>query len=176
MILLPCVKDVYDMSIKTPKLGFVPVALPGYFLGDELCQAKGDEGRKMLEDAGYEVCAVPAVFSPEEAYEASTCLVGGKPDGIMAEFLPRQWSYRGKFLGSNGLDMVSVSNLKAVKNLCESYCYSYPDCVDFLEDEQVREFAKGDIAMISTYNVHLQDHLDLSDQTSVMTVSPALLS
>ncbi len=58
------------MSIKTPKLGFVPVALPGYFLGDELCQAKGDEALLMLEKEGYEVCAVPAVFSPEEAYAA----------------------------------------------------------------------------------------------------------
>jgi len=60
--------------------------------------------------------------------------------------------------------MISVANLKAVKNLCESYRYSYPDCMDFLEDEQVQEFAKGNIAMIATYNVHLQDKLDFSDQ------------
>ncbi|MBQ9940582.1 MAG: extracellular solute-binding protein [Clostridia bacterium] len=103
-------------------------------------------------------------YNEESPVKFGTCLVGGKPDGIMSEFLPRQWSYRGKFLGDTGLDMISVPNLKAIKNLCESYCYSYPDCIDFLEDEQVREFTKGDIAMISTYNIHLQDRLDFSDQ------------
>ena len=103
-------------------------------------------------------------FNEESPVEFGTCLTGSKPEGIMAEFLPRQWSYRGKFLGNHGLDMISVANLKAVKNLCESYRYSYPDCMDFLEDEQVQEFAKGNIAMIATYNVHLQDKLDFSDQ------------
>ena len=103
-------------------------------------------------------------FNEESPVEFGTCLTGSKPEGIMAEFLPRQWSYRGKFLGNHGLDMISVANLKAVKNLCESYRYSYPDCMDFLEDEQAQEFAKGNIAMIATYNVHLQDKLDFSDQ------------
>ncbi len=103
-------------------------------------------------------------FNKESPVEYGTCLSGSRPDGIMAEFLPRQWSYNGKFLGSNGLDMVSAANLRAVKNLCESYRYSYPDCMNFLEDEQVQEFAKGNIAMISSYNVHLQDRLDVTDQ------------
>lgn len=103
-------------------------------------------------------------FNEESPVEYGTCLTGGRPEGIMAEFLPRQWSYKGKFFGSNGLDMVSVANLRAVKNLCESYQYSYPDCMDFLEEEQVQEFGKGDIAMISSYNVHLQDKLDFTNQ------------
>ena len=103
-------------------------------------------------------------FNEESPVQYGTCLTGSKPEGIMAEFLPRQWSYKGKFLGSNGLDMVSIANLRAVKNLCESYQYSYPDCMDFLEEEQVQEFAKGNIAMISSYNVHLQDKLDFTNQ------------
>lgn len=103
-------------------------------------------------------------FNPESPIEYGTCLLGAKPDGIMAEFLPRQWSYMGRFLGSNGLDMISAANLRAVKNLCESYQYSYPNCTDFLEEEQVQEFAKGNIAMISSYNVHLQDKLDVMNQ------------
>ena len=102
-------------------------------------------------------------YNEESPVEFGTCLTGSKPEGIMAEFLPRQWSYMGKFLGSNGLDMVSVANLRAVKNLCESFRYSYPDCTDFLEEEQVNEFAKGNIAMISSYNVHLQDKLNFDD-------------
>ncbi len=103
-------------------------------------------------------------INKESPIDYGTCITGRKPQGIMAEFLPRQWSYNGQFLGRSGLDLVSVANLKAVKNLCESYEYSYPDCIDFLEDEQVQEFLKGNIAMISTYNVHLQDKLRSSDQ------------
>ena len=100
----------------------------------------------------------------ESPVRFGTCLTGSNPEGIMAEFLPRQWSYHGHFIGKNGLSLQSVANLKAVKNLCECYQYSYPDCRDYLEDEQIQEFSKGDIAMISTYNVHLQDKLDFFNQ------------
>lgn len=103
-------------------------------------------------------------YNPDSPVEYGTCLAGSRPGGIMAEFLPRQWSYRGSFLGGHGLELVTSANLKAAGNLAESYSYSYPDCRDFLEDEQVGEFTKGNIAMICTYNVHLQDRLDFSDQ------------
>lgn len=54
----------------TPKLGFVTMALPGYFLGDEMCESKHNEGYEMLQKLGYDVCSASAVFSPEEAYSA----------------------------------------------------------------------------------------------------------
>lgn len=54
----------------TPKVGFVTMALPGYFLGEEMCDSKRLEGLAMLERAGYEVCDAPSVFSPEEAFQA----------------------------------------------------------------------------------------------------------
>lgn len=57
-----------------PKLGLVTMALPGYFLGDELCESKRLEAIAMLERAGYEVCAAPAVFSSEEAFAAGQAL------------------------------------------------------------------------------------------------------
>lgn len=60
------------MSAATPKLGFVTMALPGYFLGDEMCESKRLEGLEMLRRAGYDVCAAPAVFSPEQAYAAGS--------------------------------------------------------------------------------------------------------
>ncbi|MBR5542501.1 MAG: hypothetical protein IKU65_00180 [Oscillospiraceae bacterium] len=62
------------MKGKTPKLGFVAMALPGYFLGDEMCKSKRLEGIEMLKKAGYDVVAAPAVFSPEEAFEAGKML------------------------------------------------------------------------------------------------------
>lgn len=46
------------------------MALPGYFLGDEMCDDKRLEGIQMLQAEGYEVTAAPAVFSPEQAREA----------------------------------------------------------------------------------------------------------
>lgn len=58
------------MQGKIPKLGYVAMALPGYFLGDEMCEEKRREGLEMLEASGYKVCAAPAVFSPEEALAA----------------------------------------------------------------------------------------------------------
>ena len=161
-------EDLYALPIL---VGYQILAYRGDLFDDELLKKKfySKYGVQLRPPHTWNEFNLVAKFFTREFNEESpvkygTCLVGGKPDGIMSEFLPRQWSYRGKFLGNNGLDMVSVSNLKAVKNLCESYRYSYPGCENFLEDEQVREFAKGDIAMISTYNVHLQDHLDLSDQ------------
>ena len=115
-------------------------------------------------------------FNPESPVEFGTCIAGSKPQGIMAEFLPRQWSYNGQFMGRNGLDLVSVANLKAVKNLCETYRYSFPNCMDYLEDEQIQEFLNGNVAMISTYNVHLQDKLNASNQSVQFARMPGNVS
>ena len=96
-------------------------------------------------------------FNEESPVQYGTCLAGSKPEGIMSEFLPRQWSYKGSFFRNGKPNIKNVANLKAVRNLVESYQYSYPDCHDFLEEEQINEFKKGDVAMIISYNVHLQD-------------------
>ncbi len=93
----------------------------------------------------------------ESPVKYGTCLAGNKPVGIMSEFLPRQWSYKGSFFRKGKPDIMNVANLKAVRNLVEGYRYSYPDCFEFMEEEQIREFRGGDVAMIMSYNVHLQD-------------------
>ena len=53
----------------TPKIGFVTMALPGYYLGDEMCQDKHDEGLNMLKKLGYDVCDANCVYSPEQCRE-----------------------------------------------------------------------------------------------------------
>ncbi len=53
----------------TPKIGFVTMALPGYYLGDEMCQDKHDEGLSMLKKLGYDVCDANCVYSPEQCRE-----------------------------------------------------------------------------------------------------------
>lgn len=115
-------------------------------------------------------------FNSESPVKYGTCLTGKATQGIMAEYLPRQWSYNGQFINRGRLDLESTSNAKAIKNLCESYKYSYPDCFDYLEDEQIQEFLKGDIAMISTYNVHLQDKLEASNPNIQFAKIPGSLA
>ncbi len=50
-----------------PKLGLVTMALPGYFLGDEMCADKHEEGLRMLKDLGYDVCVGGCAYSPDDA-------------------------------------------------------------------------------------------------------------
>ena len=93
-----------------------------------------------------------------------TCLLGNNEEGMMAEFLPRFWSFGGNNSEDGIMQIDSMAGIKAVRNLCEAYGYSYPDCRNFLEDEQIEEFLKGEIAMISTYNVHLPKKVDYFDE------------
>ena len=62
------------MKGTAPKIGYVAVALPGYFLGDEMCDAKRLEGLEMLKAQGFDVVAAPSVYSPDEARAAGEML------------------------------------------------------------------------------------------------------
>ena len=112
----------------------------------------------------------------ESPIRYGTCLLGNEPEGIMSEFLPRQWAYNGWFYRNGQPNINTVANLKAVRNLTEAYRYSMPECRDFLEEEQVRAFLDGDIAMIMTYNVHLQDMADPNDRRIGYFKTPGTLS
>ena len=94
-------------------------------------------------------------YNPNSPIEYGTCMMGRNPDGLVMEYLPRQWAYKGKLFKGKNPVIYSVQNIKALKNLCESFKYSYPYCDEFTEDEQITEFANNDIAMIATYNIHL---------------------
>ena len=100
----------------------------------------------------------------ESPIRYGTCLLGNAPEGIMAEYLPRQWAYNGRFFKNGVPDLENVANLKAIRNLAEAYRYSVPDCREYLEEEQIRDFLGGEIAMIMTYNVHLQDLAEAKDR------------
>lgn len=71
------------MKGTAPKIGFVTMALPGYFLGDEMCDDKRLEGLKMLEGQGFEVVAAPSVYSPEEARRAGEALAAENVDCLV---------------------------------------------------------------------------------------------
>ena len=58
------------MKPTAPKVGYVSMALPGYFLGDEMCESKHQEGLAVLQKQGYDIVNGPSVFSPDECREA----------------------------------------------------------------------------------------------------------
>lgn len=71
------------MKGTAPKIGFVTMALPGYFLGEEMCDDKRLEGLKMLKEQGFDVVAAPSVFSPEEARRVGEALAAENVDCLV---------------------------------------------------------------------------------------------
>jgi multiple sugar transport system substrate-binding protein len=85
-----------------------------------------------------------------------TCILGEMPTGIIEEFLPRQWSYNGRIVSRDGEFVINTpQNIKALDNLCEAYRYSIPESINYMEDEQIRDFIQGKVALISTFNSHI---------------------
>lgn len=102
--------------------------------------------------------------NPESPTQYGTCLLGSQPDGLIAEFLPRQWAYNGRMFDGNKISICSTANVNALNNLCESYKYSYPDCLSFLDDEQVSAFLNNNVAMSVIYNVHWKEQLGFGNE------------
>lgn len=103
-------------------------------------------------------------FNPESPMRYGTCLLGSQPDGLIAEFLPRQWAYNGRMFDGKKIVIDSTANVNALENLCESYSFSYPECLDFLDDEQVNAFLNNDIAMSIIYNIHWKEQLGFGNE------------
>lgn len=64
----------------TPRIGFVAMAMPGLFMGEEMCPQKREEGLRALTARGYAVHAAPCVYSPEEARTAGAALAAEDVD------------------------------------------------------------------------------------------------
>ena len=94
-------------------------------------------------------------YNPASPVKYGTCIAGHVPTGLIEEFWPRSWAFRGKIFDKQGLALYSPQNVKALENLCDSYRYSYPSCQTFMDAEQVHEMLNGDIAMIVTYSSYM---------------------
>ncbi len=99
-------------------------------------------------------------FTKDSPTEYGTCLLGKKPNGLIQEFFPRQWSFHGAIMNKNQVVIDSLQNVRAVRNLMEAYECSLPQIWDLMENEQIEAFAKGNIAFISTYSGHIKSILD----------------
>src|SRR5208337_3297298 len=78
---------------------------------------------------------------------------GRNSSGAVCEFLPRKWAYD----GGHEADKLSLDNhetIQALANYMESFLYASPGSEDHWWDEQVREFAEGDAAMMILFVAH----------------------
>ncbi len=94
-------------------------------------------------------------YNPASPVKYGTCIAGHVPTGLIEEFWPRSWAFRGKIFDKQGLALYSPQNVKALENLCDSYRCSYPNCQTFMDAEQVQQMLNGDIAMIVTYSSYM---------------------
>lgn len=116
-------------------------------------------------------------YNPSSPVKYGTCIAGHIPNGLIEEFWPRSLAFRGKIFENQKPTFYTPQNIKALENLCDSYRCSYPDCRTFMDNEQVNEMLKGDIAMIVTYynymvleNTSQDKRIKFSHTPSNMTV------
>ncbi len=95
-------------------------------------------------------------FNRESPVTYGTCMLSSKPVGLIEEFLPRQAAYNGSILSGGKIAIDSIQNLRALKNMCTTWRYSYPDTSDFLGIDQIELFSHGDIALINTFSVNIR--------------------
>ncbi len=94
-------------------------------------------------------------FNSSSPVKYGTCIAGHIPTGLIEEFWPRSWAFKGKIFKEQVPAFHSPQNIKALDNLCDSYRYSYPDCQTFMDSEQVHRMLVDDIAMIVTYSSYM---------------------
>jgi multiple sugar transport system substrate-binding protein len=94
-------------------------------------------------------------YNPSSPVQYGTCIAGHIPTGLVEEFWPRSWAFRGKIFENQSPALYSPQNIKALENLCDSYRYSYPDCRTFMDSEQVHVMLTGNIAMVVTYSSYM---------------------
>lgn len=58
-----------------PRLGVVSMVLPGYYMGEEMCEDKNKEAVRMLKKLGYDVVAAPCAYSPDDCRKAGEMLL-----------------------------------------------------------------------------------------------------
>jgi DNA-binding LacI/PurR family transcriptional regulator/ABC-type glycerol-3-phosphate transport system substrate-binding protein len=92
-------------------------------------------------------------FNPASPVPYGTTLGGRNSSGAVCEFLPRKWAYE----NGREADELSLDNhetIQALNNYMESFLYASPGSEDHWWDEQVREFAGGDAAMMILFVAH----------------------
>lgn len=93
-------------------------------------------------------------YNPDSETPYGVTMGGSGYSGAGCEFLPRLWMM-GAGLYENGEVLPQQKKaLKALKNYMESFSYADPEAVNWWWNEQVREFMKGNAAMMVMFTEH----------------------
>ncbi len=104
-----------------------------------------------------------------------TCLMGYNPHGLMEEFIPRLWANHGKIARQGKVTLQTPAARRALKNLCESYRYSFLQIQNYMENEQLEEFSRGDIALVNTYSIHIPSKYNVQMEKLVSSLGICML-
>lgn len=100
--------------------------------------------------------------SPDSPTKYGTTLQGNDAITIAEEFYPRQWSYGGKIISDTGaVDINSAQNLRALKNLCETYKFTPVNNITNDWETEGRRLMNGEIAMYFTFATHISPDKDI---------------
>lgn len=106
-----------------------------------------------------------AEFFTKEYNEESSILFGNTATGAtttICDFLPRLWSFGGSVFGRSGdLALGSHEAIEALNSYIRSFQFAPKDAVDHWYWDEVREFARGNAAMMIMFIAHTSQLIDV---------------
>ena len=109
-------------------------------------------------------------YNSASPVEYGTAIEGKEYIGYSSEFLPRQWSYKGRIVSDKkGVVIDSAENKKALQSLCNAYRYSPKEAIEHNWGFERDLFMAGKIAMLMTFATHIppasrdKDSIDITN-------------
>lgn len=93
-------------------------------------------------------------YNPDAETRYGITLGGSAFSGAACEYFPRLWSMGGDLVGENSILKDTQTAQAALENYIEGFRYANPEAVDWWWDEQVKEFMKGNAAMMIMFTEH----------------------
>jgi ABC-type glycerol-3-phosphate transport system substrate-binding protein len=94
-------------------------------------------------------------FNSSSPIAFGTTLGARSPSSAVCEFLPRQWGFGGETFNADGeVVLDSPENRWALENYKESFLYASPGSAEHWWDDQFKEFANGEAAMMILFVAH----------------------
>ncbi len=93
-------------------------------------------------------------YNPDSETRYGVTMGGCGFSGAGCEFLPRLWMMGAQLYEDGKILPQREKALKALKNYIESFSYADPESVNWWWNEQVREFMKGNAAMMVMFTEH----------------------
>lgn len=108
-------------------------------------------------------------YSPDSPYKYGTAMSSVSPIGIIGEYLPRQWAFNAKLIDTaiNEPILTTDGNIRALKNLCETYKYTDPSLFGSTGDTDVfNQLLSGNIPITFGFTNHYAPHETSRDSCS----------